>query len=209
MMKPDIAGEPLQDRRQAQIGRTLQGRGGRIPRVVTGPSRRFATVLHREQPDADDRRENQNRAIARRPRARSQAQPRPRQPRVATIASVVRCTMRRSRRQDFWHVERQAVEQDEDQGRQQDVGDERMPQPCGTANARPGSMPGIRRRSGRRNRYRRRFGDGPDRSRRHGDPRAAGARTQRASASAGCTRTRRSRLHGACGRTPDGRNHAG
>ena len=114
MMKPDIAGEPLQDRRQAQIGRALQGRGGRIPRVVTDPTCPFATVLHREQPDADDCCKNQNRQLHGGHALVAKRQ-----------AETAQGSDDRKRGQvhhapfpppGFRHVERQAVEQDEDEG---------------------------------------------------------------------------------------------
>jgi hypothetical protein len=63
VMEPDIAGNPLEDYREAQICRTLQSRGGWIPRIVTGPTNWIAAVLHREQPDADDRGEDQDRQL--------------------------------------------------------------------------------------------------------------------------------------------------
>src|SRR5215471_20162969 len=54
MVKPDIAGKPLKQARQAKIGGALERGRDKTPACVRHPLRMLKAVLDREQPDADD-----------------------------------------------------------------------------------------------------------------------------------------------------------
>src|SRR5260370_16803507 len=55
VVKPDIAGKPLERARQAKIRSTSERGRGKTPACLRHPLRMLKAVLDRKQPDADDR----------------------------------------------------------------------------------------------------------------------------------------------------------
>src|SRR5580658_3141332 len=53
VMEADIAGEPLQQRRQLQIGTAAERRRDRLPLVLACPERGLESVLDRKEPDLE------------------------------------------------------------------------------------------------------------------------------------------------------------
>jgi hypothetical protein len=73
VVEADVAGEPLQQARQLEVGAALERRRNRMPGRLPGPERILEPMLDREQPDADDRADGDDRTLDQQHRRGSRA----------------------------------------------------------------------------------------------------------------------------------------
>ncbi len=170
VVKADVAGEPLQQPRQAEIRTAPQRRRHRRPRVVARPERSLEAMLQREQPHADDRGDDRGRQLHQQHVAQPQASNQGgKQQQQRQVGAMHRPSFVRPR---SGRIERHPVKDEKHQGRQQQQRDDRMQHRPVDATRATLAARGTRPRSGRSNRCRCRSSGGRDRSSARGGRRA-------------------------------------